>query len=506
MSAEPVATPATTEVLRVEGIVKTFGAVQALSGAHLSVHEGEILALAGENGAGKSTVLKILMGEHRPDAGTMTLFGESYTPGSVADARAAGVGIVFQETTLQPRLSVAENLLAGDYRPVRRRGIISWQAVRENARRVLGDVGVEIDATAPVETLELGEQRLIELAAAVARRPQLLLIDEITASLDAREVARFFEVVHRLRGDGVAVVYVSHHLEEIFELCDTVTVLRDGAVVGAGPTSDYDHSSLTSTMVGREVTHRDVVGTLSPSSAAPALELRNAGDGETFRGLDLDVRAGEIVGLAGLQGAGCESVLEAVFGQRPLVEGDMTLDGSAYAPSGPREALHRRVALIPKERDLEGVIGPFSLARNVTLPIHDRVGSRFMSTTAHENEFSEPYLTAVGVRPNDPSLPCESLSGGNRQKVVIAKWLATGPLVLLLNNPTRGVDVGAKDEIYRLLGRLASEGMALLVVSEELPELIGLCRRVTVLRRGQVTGTFGPNNPPNEDSILERMT
>jgi rhamnose transport system ATP-binding protein len=491
--------------LQVDGIVKSFGAVRALADASLVVHEGEIVALAGENGAGKSTLLKTLAGQHQPDSGQMKLFGKDYAPGSVAEARASEIGIVFQETMLQPRLTVAENLLGSDYSEVRRAGFISWRAIRSRAQRILREVGIDIDVSMPAEALELGEQRLVELAAVVARKPRLLLIDEITASLDAHEIKRFFQVVHAMRSTGVAVVYVSHHLEEIFELCDSVTVLRDGVVVGAGPISSYTHSSLTSTMVGREVAHRDVASTLRPADGPPVLSMRNLSDGSTFAGLDLDLCPGDIVGIAGLQGAGTESILETVFGLRQPSEGTMQINGVDFHPRGPRDAMRAGVALVPKERDLEGQIGAFSLARNVALPVHDTIRTGMFQSGAAERRFASEYLTAVGVRPNDPYLPCESLSGGNRQKVVIAKWLATKPKVLLLNNPTRGVDVGAKDEIYRLLAELAGEGMALLIASEELPELIGMCRRVIVLKRGQVTGFFDPTNPPTEDTLLERM-
>ena len=493
-------------ILQAHGLTKRFGAIEALTDVDIEVLPGEIHALAGENGAGKSTLLKAFAGLHTPTSGEMLLKGEPFAPQSVGDARAAGIGIVFQETTLQPRFTVAENLVGSAYRRWSRGPVISWRCVREEAARRLEAAGIDIPLDVAAEDLPLGEQRLVELAAAVATRPAVLLIDEITASLDATEVKAFFDVARRVARQGTAVVYVSHHLEETFELCDRVTVLRDGRLVGCRAVAELDEAKLGSMMVGREITNRDIGGQLTArAEGPPALELRGVTVGDEIHDVDLSVRPGEIVGLAGLQGAGPESVLSTLFGMRQPDAGTMRLFGEEFAPTGPRDAIRAGVALVPKERDLDGAVGMFTARRNVTLPIVERLARAGFLVGGSERGIAQPAIESVGVRPARDDIPCESLSGGNRQKVVIAKWLATKPRVLLLNNPTRGVDVGAKDEIYVLLADLAAEGIALLVASEELPELIGLCNRVVVMRRGRVAKTFGVGEERTEDALVEQM-
>ena len=491
-------------VLTVENVTKRFGAIQALKDATLEAYPGEVLALAGENGAGKSTLLKILTGQYQRDGGEIRLNGEPYGPENVFASRQHGVGIVFQETMLQPRFSIAENLLAGSYGPVARAGLVSWSRMRERAEELLQPVGLDVDVSRPAESLRLGEQRLVELAAAVAHRPQLLLIDEITASLDANEVGRFFEVVHRLTDAGTTVVYVSHHLDEIFKLCDRVTVLRDGQTVAGGPTSEFTERTLTSAMVGHEVS-TDRRGLAQRPGQTPVLRMERVTVEGIFKDVDLTVYPGEIVGLTGLQGSGADGIAKALFGLSPMTGGSVELDGGAYSPRRPADAVARGVALVPRHRDEEGIIGRFSLTRNVGLPITSRNSRAGIVRSAKERAIASDLITRVGTRPNLPSIEADALSGGNRQKVVLAKWLATEPKLLLLDSPTRGVDVGAKEEIYSLLSTLAERGMAMIVVSEDLPELMTLARRIVVFKRGSVRHVFEPSDEWSRDGILEAM-
>ena len=494
----------TRPLLTVENVTKRFGAIQALRDASLAAYPGEVLALAGENGAGKSTLLKILTGQYGRDGGEIRLDGELYAPENVFASRQHGVGIVFQETMLQPRFSIAENLLAGSYGSVSRAGLVSWSRMRSRAEELLRPVGLDVDVSRPAESLRLGEQRLVELAAAVADHPRLLLIDEITASLDANEVGRFFEVVHRLTDAGTTVVYVSHHLDEIFKLCDRVTVLRDGQTVAGGLTSEFTERTLTSAMVGHEVS-TDRRGREQQPGTTPLLRLQKVAVEGVFTDLDLTVHPGEIVGLTGLQGAGADGVAKALFGLSAVSSGTVELDGVDYAPRRPADAVSRGVALVPRHRDEEGIIGRFSLTRNIGLPIVARNSRLGIVQAAKERAIASDLIARVGTRPNLPSIEADALSGGNRQKVVLAKWLATEPRLLLLDSPTRGVDVGAKEEIYALLSTLAQRGMAMIVVSEDLPELMTLARRIVVFKRGRVRHIFEPSDEWSRDGILEAM-
>lgn len=506
MSREARARSDDGPILTVSNVTKRFGAIYALQDASFNATPGRIHALAGENGAGKSTLLKVLAGQYQNDEGTITLNSEPYRPASIFESRSHGVGIVFQETMLQPRLSIAENLLSGSYSEFLRGGFISWRRVREYADERLAQVGLEVDVTAPAESLKLGEQRLVELAAAIAHDPQLLLIDEITASLDANEVERFFEVVRGLADAGTAVVTVSHHLDEIFKLCDEVTVLRDGVTVATGVTADFDEASLTSAMVGRHLVEQQFGKELEPDlTQPPLLEISGAEVAGEFAELDLTLHQGDIVGITGLQGSGSEPVLDALFGLKRLDRGTVTFNGEPYAPASPIDAVEAGVAFVPKHRDSEGAIGSFSLRENAALPILRRLMRAGFVDRAEERRITQEFIDAVGTRPNDADLPCDALSGGNRQKVVIAKWLATRPRLLLLNSPTRGVDVGAKQEIYQLLSALAREGLSMVVVSEDLPELLTISRRIVVFNRGRVNAVFEPGQEWTRDAILEKM-
>ncbi len=481
MAAEPI--------LRLEGLTKRFPGVVALDGVDLDVTQGEMHALAGENGAGKSSLIRLLAGIHRPDAGRMTLAGAPYAPQSPLDAIRAGIRVVHQEFNLLPALSVAENLLF-ERLPRRRLGFVDRRAMEAEAEALLARVGLaELSPRTPVERLGIAQMQLVEIARALSSRGRVLVLDEPTATLTPREAGRLFEQIHLLKHSGLTLIYVSHHLPEIFSLCDRVTVLRNGRKVDTAATADTDPGALVRHMIGRTLAAQAPLAGAALGGEALRVEgLRPAG-APPGPGISFSLRHGEILGLAGLVGAGRTELVRAIFGADRVAGGRILRDGRPVAIRSPRDAVRAGICLVTENRKEEGLVLPMAARVNTTLARLARVTRLGFVRRGAERQATVRMTAGLGIRLSGPEQPVVQLSGGNQQKVVLAKWLFGDEApVLMLDEPTRGIDVGAKAEIYALLGRLTADGRALLVVSSELPELMHLCDRILVLSRGRLAG------------------
>jgi rhamnose transport system ATP-binding protein len=473
-----------TPVLELRDVSKSFGPVVALRTGSISVDAGSIHALVGENGAGKSTLVKVVAGVHRRDSGVFELGGESVDFSSTADSKDAGVAVIYQEPTLFPDLSVTENIFMGR-QPLAAGRRIDRQAMYAETEQLFSRLGVRIDPRRPAEGLSIADQQIIEIAKAISLDARLLIMDEPTAALSGVEVERLFAVARSLRDEGRALVFISHRFDEVFALCDMVTVMRDGDYVDTLRVSDTDVPELVSLMVGREVSE------LFPKTPAtigePVLQVRGLSRVGVFHDVDLDVRAGEIVGLAGLVGAGRSEVARAVFGVDPYDLGTVTMAGTRVRSHAPRRSIRAGMAFIPEDRRKQGLVIDASVSRNVAGVIRRGIARLGFVTTGMENRAAAPWAARLEVKTSALDMNAATMSGGNQQKVVIAKWLATDPKVLIIDEPTRGIDVGTKAEVHRLLSELAGQGLGILMISSELPEVLGMADRVLVLCEGRVT-------------------
>ncbi len=467
-------------LLVVRDAVKRFGGVAALSGASLTLYGGEVHGLLGENGAGKSTLLKTLAGVHRLDSGSIELAGQPFEQGSTRAALAQGVTVIYQEPSLFPDLTLAENVFVG--RQPTRRGGVDWAQMRSRSAQLFAELGVDLDPDRRAAGLSIADQQLVEIVKALSTDARVIVMDEPTAALSANEADRLLDVARRVRDRGAAVVFVSHRLDEVFELCDRVTVMRDGATVAESPVSDTRPGEVVRWMVGREL---DELFPKVPSVAGDVvLDVQGLHRVGAFRGIDFQVRAGEIVALAGLVGSGRTEVVRAVFGIDRYDSGTVTLGGELLPPGDTRTAVARGVALVPEDRRQQGLFMPASIARNSAVVVLDRLRRHGLVRAADERRMAGEWATRLRLKHASLDQPVESLSGGNQQKVVLAKWLATNPRLLVVDEPTRGIDVGTKAEVHRLLSEQAAKGLAVLMVSSELPEVLGMADRVLVMREG----------------------
>jgi ribose transport system ATP-binding protein len=468
------------------GIGKAFAGVPALVGADLRVETGEIRALIGQNGAGKSTLIKVLTGVHHRDEGEIELAGRPVDFGSPQDAQRAGVATIYQEVNLIPYRSVAENVCIG--RAPRRFGLIDWRAVNAEARERLAALDVHVDVTRPLYEFPIATQQMTAIARALSFDARLVVMDEPTSSLAEHEVSILLDVVRRLRDDGVAVLFVSHRLDELYAVADTITVLRDGRVVADAPIGELSRYDLVSRMLGRELTESERrgrhVGDVRGADAPSVLEARDLRRPPALNGSSVALRRGEVVGLAGLLGSGRSETVRALFGADPVVGGEITRSGRPVAFGSPRDAIEAGIGFSSEDRKAEGIIPDLSVRENLTLALLPRLTRRGIVDRARQQEIVDRFVQRLGIRLASPDQKVSELSGGNQQKVLLARWLCTQPEVLLLDEPTRGIDVGAKQEIQDLVGELADEGVSVLLVSAELEELINACDRVLVLRDG----------------------
>ena len=469
------------------GVSKQFGVVQALRGVDLVLYPGEIHALVGENGAGKSTLVKMLAGIHQPDQGTLRINGQEIVLHGPLEARERGIAVIHQHPTLFPDLDVAENIYMGR-QPRDRLGRIDWRAMYADVGRLLATLGEEINVRAPVRALAVADQQLVEIAKALSLEARVLVMDEPTASLSAREVDRLFAIVRRLRDQGVAILFVSHRLDEVYALCDTITVFRDGAHVVTAPTAELSTEETIRAMVGRRLE------ALFPKEDATIgevlLRVRGLTQAGVFRDISFDLRRGEILGLFGLVGAGRTEVARVLFGADQADSGTIELEGRPLRVTSPTAALRLGIGYVPEDRHALGLVLEHPIAANVTLPILSRLANGLLLNRRGERALATDYATRLQVKASGVDQLVAALSGGNQQKVVIAKWLATNPEVLILDEPTRGIDIGAKAEVHRIISHLATEGMGIILISSELPEVLAMADRVVVMHEGRITGEF----------------
>jgi len=478
-------------LLDLRHVAKSFGGARALRGVDFDLHAGEVHALLGENGAGKSTLIKIVTGAHQPDRGVLTVAGEVVSALTPSAAHRLGIACIYQQPALFPDLTVAENI-ALRLEPgtsVRR---VDWTARRNRARALLQRIGAAIAPDAEVRSLSMPEQQLVEIACALGAGARIVIMDEPTASLTQQEQHRLFGIVRELRQSGVGVIYISHRLEEIFALADRVTVLRDGESVGTFPVAGMTEANLIRLMVGREMTQ-----IYPPAETAPGnvvLELDGVGCTQSgVRDVTFEVRAREIFGLAGLVGAGRTELARILFGLTPADAGTVRLNGDAIAPASPQEAVAHGIAYVPEDRRRHGVVLELPVEENMTMAVHRALFRGGWLRFGAERALALDYIRDLAVKCAGPTAPAGSLSGGNQQKVALARWLATRPRVLILDEPTQGVDVGAKSEIHKIVRRLAGEGLAVILISSDLPEVIGMSDRIGVMRGGTLTAILPGN-------------
>ena len=496
--------PAGQSLLVLSGIDKRFGAVDALSGVQLRLRAGEIHALMGQNGAGKSTLIKVLTGVLDADAGEIRLGGRAIRPASPLDAQKLGISTVYQEVNLCPNLSVAENIFAGRYpRCAAWQGWrIDWAEVHRRSSELLGRLGLDIDVTQLLSSCSVAVQQMIAIARALNVEARVLILDEPTSSLDDDEVQKLFAAMRRLRGEGMAIVFVTHFLNQMYAVSDRVTVLRNGRWVGEWPCADLGPQALISAMLGREfAVHDQGAAPLPPSAAdAPALlEAEGLGQAGRLHPVDLRLRAGEVVGLAGLLGAGRTELARLLFGLEAADHGRLRIDGADVKLSSPGDAIARGLGLCPEDRKTDGIVAELTLRENIALALQARRGVwRFLSR-AEQAALAERFVTALGIQTSGIETPIGLLSGGNQQKAMIARWLAVAPRLLILDEPTRGIDVAAKQEIMDEILRLAESGMAVLFISSEMSEVVRVSHRIVVLRDRRKVGELPGSS--SEDTI-----
>jgi rhamnose transport system ATP-binding protein len=489
-------------LLTLEHAKKSFGAVHALVDGDIELLSGEVHGLVGENGAGKSTLVKILAGVHRPDDGRLVLDGEEAIFDNAKQSQAAGIAIIFQEPTLFPDLSVAENIFVGA-QPLKRFRRIDGRRMRREAAAVFKQLGVRMDPDRLARGLSIADQQLVEIAKALTSNARVIVMDEPTAALTTTEVDRLFGIVETLRARGSAVLFVSHRLGEIFAICQRVTVMRDGRHVLTKPTEELTIESVIRAMVGRDM--EALFPKVAAESGRVVLNVERLTREGVFTDVSFDVRSGEIVALAGLVGAGRTEVARAIFGIDRWDAGSVQIDGRSLPPGSPTRAMAAGIGLVPEDRRQQGLVMDFSIERNIVLASLDRVRRAGLIPRGAERSFARDWALRLQLKYGRLTNPVWTLSGGNQQKAVLAKWLARKPTLLIVDEPTRGIDVGTKAEVHRLLSELAAQGVAVLMISSELPEVLGMADRVVVLFEGRVMREFA-RAEADEDAIMRAAT
>ena len=491
-------------LLRLEHIDKSFPGVQALVDVQFDVRPGEVHALLGENGAGKSTLIKIISGVYQAEAGTLLVDGQRVTFDNPREAQGSGIATIYQELLLYPELSVAENIFMG-HAPRGRFGMVDWPAMRRQAAEIVSSLDIhDIDVTRNVGTLTVGNRQRVEIAKALSQNARLLIMDEPTAALSEADVQRLFALVRLLRDRGVAIIYISHRLDEVFMLADRVTVLRDGQYVGTRAIEETSEDDLISMMVGRTI--EDLFPKYETTVGEAVLELRGLTRRPLTNDISMKLHAGEIVGLAGLVGSGRSELAQAVFGFAPAESGEILLDGAPVKIRHPGHAMSLGIAYVPEDRGTQGLIRQMTVRENVSLAVLRTLASGSVINRSAERELARASIRQLNIRALSTEQIVNKLSGGNQQKVVVSKWLASKPRVLIMDEPTRGIDVGAKAEIHRLMSELAQQGMAILMISSELPEVLGMSDRILVMRQGQLVAEFARDQATRESVATAMMS
>ena len=487
------------EIIRLHHVTKRFGGITAVNDVTFGIDRGEIHAVVGENGAGKSTIMKMLAGVHPPDGGSLVLRGEPVSISDPLHARHLGVSIVFQELNLFPHLTVAANIFA-NRETTRGRGLLDERAMVDATRRVLQLMGVALDPHARVGRLPVAEKQLVEIARTLEQQSDIIIMDEPNSALSAAETERLFELLRRLRDKGLTIIYVSHRLEEVFAIADRISVIRDGRYQGTWPIAETTIPEIISQMIGRRLGETFPQRETSDPELPTALSVKGLRVGAHVGPIDFSVQAGEILGFAGLEGSGIGEVFHVLFGLEKPAGGQVVYKGGNAAPRSPFEAIRQGLALIPANRRDEGLMTTWSIRRNASLAVLDKLLDRLgMIDRGRERGLANDYVRKLHVATDSIDKRVVNLSGGNQQKVVVAKWLATGPEILILNDPTRGIDVGAKSEIYALCDELARHGLALLFTSSEIEETLGVCDRILVFHKGRVIREFARGEATKTD-------
>ena len=467
------------------GICKSFGANKVLGGVNLHVRPGEVHALMGENGAGKSTLMNILTGIHRADAGTIMVDGKEVTFKNNKDAEEHGIAFIHQELNIWPNLSVLENLFLMN-QPKTRFGTIDFKKMREMAEAKCQEIGIDLPLDEIAGECSVGQQQMTEITRSLMLDAKTVIMDEPTAALTERETDRLFEVMKKLKNKGVSIIYISHRMEEVFANCDTITVMRDGQTISSRPTEETNMDQIVGDMVGRVMSEYYPARTNVPGDEIFRVEgFTQPG---VFRDISFNLRKGEILGVAGLMGAGRTEIMRAIFGVDPHESGKLYFEGKEIHIKNPRDAIRHGFGFITENRKTEGLILDFSIERNIALPSEERLAQSHVINDKKEFDFSSGLSKRLGVKAQDINLPASTLSGGNQQKVVIAKWVGMHPKLLILDEPTRGIDIGAKKDIYDLMNELTAKGVSIIMVSSELPEVIGMSDRILVIHEGRAAG------------------
>jgi rhamnose transport system ATP-binding protein len=488
----------TENILELKNMTKRFSGVEVLHEVSFSLRTGEVHALLGENGAGKSTLVKVITGVHQPDKGEIYLDEKRVSFGDTRESRQAGIAAIYQELSLFPDLDVAENIFVGR-QPTTIGGRIDWRKLYADAGRLLESLGVHLDLKQKARSLSIAQQQMVEIARAFSINARILIMDEPTSSLTLNEVADLFRLVRRLRDEGTAIVFISHRLEELFELADRVTIMRDGSYVDTLLLKDVTRDDLIRLMVGRTITN------LFPKQDVKAgdvvLKVDNLARAGSFRDVSFELRRGEILGMAGLVGAGRTNVARAIFGVEPATSGSIQIEGRKVAITSPQQAIKHGLAYVPEDRQLHGLIPAMPITSNISLPMLFKYAQHGWLQDKTERTSAYNAALQMEVRANNMWQLARELSGGNQQKIVLSKWLSTKPRILILDEPTRGIDVGTKAAVHALMSKLASEGMAILMISSELPEILGMSDRVIVMREGHMTGHFSRAEATQEKII-----
>ena len=507
-------TPEPEPVVRMSGITKTFGGVPALRDVSFDLRPAEVHALVGENGAGKSTLIKVLTGVHQADAGDIVYQGEHVSYATPLEAQLAGLSTIYQEINLVPLMTVAENVFLGR-EPRRALGLVDHAAMRRQARELLAGVGIDTDVDRPLRSLGTGTQQMVAIARAISTDARVVIMDEPTSSLEPREVDTLFRVIRELTERGIAIVYVSHKMDELFEICERVTVLRDGRHVHTGPLADLTRVDLISRMLGREVGEgqgegitafaTDAAEAMEAVTREPVLSVRGLTKRHQISGVDLDVAPGEIVGLGGLLGAGRSETVRNIAGATRADAGSVTVHGSMVRPGSPAAAITAGIGLLTEDRKADGVIPQLSVRENIVLAAMPRLSTAGLVSEKRQRAVVDTFMKRLRIKASSPEQKVGELSGGNQQKVLLARWLCMNPTILLLDEPTRGIDVGAKAEVQALVAELAREGLAVVLVSSEMEELVEGAHRIIALHEGEIVGELC-GGEITEDRLVEMLS
>ncbi len=491
------------EFLEMRGIVKTFPGVLALDHVNLSVRKGEVHALLGENGAGKSTLMKILSGAYQKDEGEIFFDGQKVEINSAQDAQALNISTIYQELNLTEQLTVAENIFMGR-QLMKNRFQVDWRRMYDEAQKLLDELGVAVNAHQLVRDLGVAQKQMVEVAKALSINSKVLILDEPTAPLTNREIDTLFDTIRMLKARGVSMIYISHRLEEVMEICDRATIMRDGANVTELNVADTNLDEIIRYMVGREL--KEKFPKIATTPGKERLRVENIQAGKQVQGVSLSARGGEILGIAGLVGAGRTETARAIFGMDPKESGEIYVDGQKVTIEQPLDAIRAGIGFVTEDRKGEGLVLPLPISQNMTLATLDKFGSALHLSLSQERSTVNEYIDKLNIKTPSPQQLARNLSGGNQQKVVLAKWLLSDSKVIIFDEPTRGIDVGAKIEVYNIINDLIRSGVAVIMISSELPEILGMSDRVAVMHQGEITGVFDNDGTLTQEKILYYAT